>query len=569
MITIVEGIPKQMPGMTSLQITCPYNPSIVQIIKDDCDVKLFDKKTKTWEVPTTCLASLIDDLCQFDDIEIHNFEEHPVQIEPVKVDLKDLKTKPFEHQIDAIEYGLQHDKWLLLDAPGLGKSLSIIGLANQLKKEKKIEHCLVICGVNSLKYNWKAEIEKHSNLTAAILGERKTRSGRLVIGSIADRVNHLKRKIDEFFVITNIETIRSKDITTTLNKNKYNTFDMIVLDESHVIKSSSTAQASNFLKLKNAKYKICATGTLLLNNVMDCHVPMKWIGEEHSCESVFEHYYIQYGGPFGHDFIGYKNTDVLKEHLSRCSIRRTKELLHLPEKTIITEFIEMEPRQSEFYFNILRGLVDEVDKVHISTKSLLAMFTRLRQATELPSILSSENIPASKIDRAVDLVEQFVSGGEQVVVFSSFTEPIKELARRLKHLRISINTGENGAEIEQHKQDFQNHKTDVFLGTWQKCGTGHTLNAATNMIFLSTPFTAGAFEQACDRIHRIGTTNPVFIYNLICKDTIDEKVASIINDKKYLSDYVIDNEISQAALEFLSTYIREFKQVVDKENEEI
>lgn len=564
MIKITEGIPKRMPGMTSIVIDSPYNPKIVEIIKNDCCVKYFDKKTKLWEVPTTDLATLIDDLCQIDDIEIHNYIEKPRELEKVTLDLRGLKCTPFEHQLTGIEYGLQHDKWLLLDSPGLGKTLTIIGIANQLKREKKIEHCLIVCGVNTLKFNWKAEIEKHSNLSCTILGERTTRAGKTIIGSIADRAAHLKRDIEEFFVITNIETIRSESVIKELRSSKNNQFDMIVLDESHVIKSASTAQAKNFLKLKNAKYKICATGTLLLNNVMDCHVPMRWIGEEHSTESTFEHYYINYGGKFGHDFLGYKNTDVLKEHLSRCSLRRTKELLHLPEKTIITELVEMYPRHQEFYTNIMNGVVEEVDKVSISAKSLLSIFVRLRQATELPSILTTEDVPCSKIERAVDLIGQIVSGGEQVVVFSSFVEPIEYLSKKLANIAHSVNTGDT-SDIEKNKEDFQNHKTKVFLGTWQKCGTGHTLTAATNMIFLSTPFTAGAFEQACDRIHRIGTTQPVTIYNLVCKDTIDERVATILSDKKYLSDYMIDNEITQSAMEYLKTYIREFQNdVVDK-----
>lgn len=569
MITITEGIPRKMPGMTSLVIESPYDAQIVRVIKDKCDVKFFDKKTRKWEVPTSNLAALIDDLCQIDDIEIHNYQERERKLEKVTVDLTGLKTKPFEHQLTGIEYGLQHDRWLLLDAPGLGKTLTVIGIANQLKKEGKIKHCLIICGINTLKFNWKAEIEKHSSLSCTILGERKTRTGRSVIGSVADRVKHLQGKIDEFFVITNVETIRSKEILKALQKNKHNQFDMIVLDESHVVKSSSTAQARNFLGLKQAKYKICATGTLLLNNVMDCYIPLKWIGEEHSCESIFEHYYINYGGNFGHDFLGYKNTDILKEHLSRCSLRRTKDLLKLPEKTIITERVEMYPRHREFYDNIVNGAVAEVNKVHISTQSLLSIFTRLRQATELPGILTTENIPSSKMERALDLIQQIVSGGEQVVVFSSFVEPITYLANRLTEIGIkhSVNIGDNSdEEIEQNKQAFQAHETSVFLGTWKKCGTGHTLTAATNMIFLSTPFTAGAFEQACDRIHRIGTTCPVTIYNLVCENTIDERVATIISDKKYLVDYVIDDEITASALEYLKTYIKEFENVVDKEN---
>ena len=163
--------------MTSLLIETPYNPRVIDLIKECSEVWSFDERSKTWEVPTTSLAILIDYLCQVDDLEIYNYEEPVIKIERVEVDLTGMKSKLFEHQITGVEYGLQHDKWLLLDAPGLGKTVSIIGIANQLKREGKIEHCLVVCGINTLKYNWKAEIEKHSNLTATILGSRITESG--------------------------------------------------------------------------------------------------------------------------------------------------------------------------------------------------------------------------------------------------------------------------------------------------------------------------------------------------------------------------------------------------------
>ena len=73
---------------------------------------------------------------------------------------------------EGIQYGLNHDKWLLLDAPGLGKSLQLIYLAQEIKKRDSIEHCLIICGVNGLKYNWRKEIKKHSDEGAFILGTR-------------------------------------------------------------------------------------------------------------------------------------------------------------------------------------------------------------------------------------------------------------------------------------------------------------------------------------------------------------------------------------------------------------
>ena len=86
-------------------------------------------------------------------------------------------------------------------------------------------------------------------------------------------------------------------------------------------------------------------------------------------------------------------------------------------------------------------------------------------------------------------------------------------------------------------------------------GTGVTLNAASYMIFIDTPFTQSGFSQACDRIYRIGTEKPVFIYNLICENTIDERVSQIIETKKAMSEYIIDDSLDNEALTILKKYI--------------
>ena len=189
------------------------------------------------------------------------------------------------------------------------------------------------------------------------MGEKCTKTGKLTIGSVADRVKHLKSKINQFFVITNIETVRSKEIVDAI-LNGPNKFDMIVFDEAHKLKDSHSQAAKSMLKMTQAKYKIALTGTLLLNNPLDAYVALKWIGQERATQSNFEYYYTNYGGAFGNTFLGYKNIDFLKDTLSKCSLRRTKDLLNLPPKTVITEYVEMEDIQRTFYNNIKKGVKD-------------------------------------------------------------------------------------------------------------------------------------------------------------------------------------------------------------------
>lgn len=559
MIRIEEKPTVKLPGITSLFITFDFNRAIVDELKLLSNT-FYNADTKEWEVPLTSLSEFIDRTCKLDTIDIHLVQDDNSGVaDELLVDKYRYKTQPFDYQLDGINFGLQHNQWLLLDAPGLGKSLQLIYLAQELKQRHNIQHCLIVCGINTLKTNWKAEIEKHSNLSCTILGQRINRKGKLVIDGVDKRVEQLMKPIEEFCVITNIETLRSDKIINVLNKNKYNKFDMIIVDEAHVLKSPNSQQTKNMLKIKGAKYKVAATGTLLMNNPMDCYVPLKWIGADRSTYTNFKYYYCNYGGIFGNELIGFKNIETLKNQLEKYSLRRTKDILKLPPKNVINEYVDMSDAQQIFYDNIKQGIIDQVDKVHMSTANLLAMVSRLRQATACPSILTTEPITSAKVERAVDLAEQIVSSGEKVVIFSTFKETVKLLSEQLSSLGVVLGTGDNDdSEIEEAKQAFQNDPdTKVFIGTWQKCGVGITLTAASYMIFIDHPWTSAGCEQAEDRIHRIGTSNSVFIYRLIARDTIDERVLELVNDKRALSSYIIDDEIPPEYVDSLRKYISE------------
>ena len=292
MINIQERPTVKLPGITSLFVTFDFNKAIVEELKM-LGSGNFNPDTKEWEIPITSLSEFIDRVCKLDQIQLHLAQDDVSGVAVSSLpDKYQFKTQPFDYQLEGIHRGLQQDSWLLLDAPGLGKSLQLMYLAQELKKRDKIKHCLVICGINTLKTNWKAEIEKHSDLSCTILGQRINRKGKLVIDGVDKRVEQLQKPIDEFFVITNIETLRSDKIINAINKNKHNKFDMIILDEAHVCKSPTSQQTKNLLKIKGAKYRIAATGTLLLNNPMDTYVPLKWIGAERSVTIPFVRFHI-------------------------------------------------------------------------------------------------------------------------------------------------------------------------------------------------------------------------------------------------------------------------------------
>ena len=219
----------------------------------------------------------------------------------------------------------------------------------------------------------------------------------------------------------------------------------------------------------------------------------------------------------------------------------------------------MQDDQLLFYRNVVEGIRDQVDKVNLNTTNLLSLVIRLRQATACPSILTSENISSAKIDRAIDLVNEIVENGNKVVIFSTFKETVNVLSNRLSKYKPLICTGDiDQVIIDNSINNFQNNDDyKLLIATWQKMGTGITLNAASYAIFIDMPWTAAETEQVEDRIHRIGSKKPVFIYRLVCPNSIDERVLELNKDKEAMGDYIVDNKITESSINSLRKYIEE------------
>ena len=272
----------------------------------------------------------------------------------------------------------------------------------------------------------------------------------------------------------------------------------------------------------------------------------------------FKSQYCVYGGYGGHQIIGYKNLDMLKDELNSCSLRRTKDIVEgLPPKTVINELVEMSDTHRKFYDNVQNGVKEECDKINLDANKVLALTIRLMQATACPSLLTSQNIMSSKVERAVELAEEFIDNGNKVVIMCTFKEPLNVLYGLLKEYNPLLFTGDvSEDEFEKNKIKFQEDpKYKIALGTVSKAGTGLTLNAASYMICLNTPWNAASQSQVFDRIHRINNTSAVFIYKLICQDTIDERVEEVLQLKQSMSDYIVDDKINKQALNILKNYI--------------
>lgn len=554
-VTITEITPpKKISGLSSLCVTFPFNQYIVDALKT-LPTYHYHKALKCWEVPIAYLGRLLDSLTFLDDIQLKLLDtpengtisfNRKYNLEPLsEIERNSFKLKPFKHQLEAVDFGLAHEKWLLLDSPGTGKTFSTICLAETLKRRGLIDHCFIICGVNALKQNWKKEIAKFSTESAIVLGEYTTRTGTTRYRSVEKRAQQLREPIEEFFIITNIETLRDDRIVEAF-KNSKNNFGLLAVDEIHkAAGNKSAAQTSNLLKL-DTPFKLGMTGTLCVNSPVSCYGSLAFTDNDKATLTNFKSQYCCYSGFRNAQIVGYKNLEVLQEEIASCSLRRTLYDVRedLPPLTVDVEYLEMEEDQQKFYEAIKEGVKEEADKIELKSGNLLALTTRLRQATACPSVLTSQQIVSVKVERAFELIEEITSQGEKVVIFSMFKEPLHQLATKLDKFRFSLNTGDTpDFELSNNVDRFQDDPNEqVFLGTYGRVGVGLTLNSAMYMICIDTPYTYALFEQGVQRCHRVNNSRPAFAKVLLCSETIDERVWQIVENKKELGAYLIDQE---------------------------
>lgn len=553
MIDIEIKRAKEVPGRYACFLTFSrFNQNWVEVIRQ-LSSRSYDKENRVWEFPLYYLSDIVS---RYPNVPINIRYHKEPDNNVVDIPEIELKRPLFAHQKLAVDYGIMRKKYLLLDTMGLGKTTSVIAEALTLKKMGLIKQCLIVCCVSDLQYNWAKEIETVCDESYFILGTRyRTKKldangkPKAYAGSVKDRVEDLWHH-DEFFLITNKETLRNDEFISILRgeyKKKKSNVTFLAIDEVHRgTGDPTTAAGKNLQKLSDMEYIIPMTGTLIRNRPFDAWAPLHLIGEENSTYGAFKGFYGVYG-EFS-DVIRYRNLDHLEEQLAGCSLRRTKEdVLDLPEKIYSDVVVTMNDRQRLIYEEAETWAIENIDKISESPNPL-SQLIRLRQATGYTGILSSVIQESAKLDRIEQDVEDIVEHGEKCLIFSNWTDITDELYNRIskKHkvLRITGKDIKSGEETEDIKHKFQNDpQYQILIGTTGKMGTGHTLTAAQWVLFADEPWTSADKDQAVDRTHRPGQVNSVNIRTYLTMDTIDMKVNYLVKEKGDLADRLVDGKV--------------------------
>lgn len=423
---------------------------------------------------------------------------------------------------------------ILADDMGLGKTIQALSFLQHTHTKNGKLKALVACPT-TLMYNWENEIKKFTPALTYHIHHGAQR-------------NRDKAFFDQFnVVITTYGTLRS-DIKLLSEQ----AFDCVVLDESQAIKNpnSKVAKAACLLK---SKHRLCMSGTPLQNNTFDIYAQMNFLNP--GMLGTVEHFRNDFATPI--DKFGEKEQkDHLRKLLFPFILRRTKEQVakDLPEKTESILYCEMETEQRKIYDayrneyrSKILGTIEEVG-IGQSQLTILQGLMKLRQICDSPFILNeAEKLPnhSIKLDELVRELEENM-GNHKALVFSQFLGMLALIKEKLEELNIPFvyfDGSTSAADREKAVQDFQNNEeTRVFLISLKAGGVGLNLTAADYVYIVDPWWNPAVEQQAIDRTHRIGQTNNIFAYRMICKDTIEDKILQLQERKRSLArDLIADD----------------------------
>ena len=425
---------------------------------------------------------------------------------------------------------------ILADDMGLGKTLQVITFLLSHKEENNTDLPALIVTPASLVYNWREEFSNFApNLTVS-----------LIAGNQSERKELIENYKNSDVIVTSYDLLK-RDIDQYEGKN----FSVQVIDEAQYIKNHTTAAAKS-VKLISARTKFALTGTPIENRLSEL-----W--------SIFD--YLMPGFLYSYDnfkkeletpIAQNKDEDAtlkLKRMVSPFILRRLKGdvLKDLPDKLEENYYAVMEGEQQKLY----DGQVVKMRQTLQSTSDdnfkknkiqVLAELTKIRQICCDPSLLFEDfNGSSSKREVCMQLIENAVEGEHKVLLFSQFTSMLALLENDLTAHGIAYYkiTGETDKEKRlELVQQFNSDTVPVFLISLKAGGTGLNLTGADIVIHYDPWWNVAAQNQATDRAHRIGQTKTVNVYRLIVKNSIEEKILKMQEEKKNLADAVLNGESS-------------------------
>jgi len=462
------------------------------------------------------------------------------------------KTKPFQHQKQALIEGANHKNFAYFMEMGTGKTKVAIDNAAYLHQKLAIDFAFVIAP-NSVYQNWQKEINVHCPIETNSYIWKVTKD---------KNFEYDPKKLT--FVLMNVEALShasgKKWLETKLSK--VGMRSMIILDESTSIKNLKASRTKSIIKLGQlARYKRILTGSPITKSPLDLFSQCAFLDKQllgYDSFTVFKSRYavmynIERGGYSIQIPKYYVNLEELEYKLKNFSYRvRKKDCLDLPEKMYIQRYIELSEEQRQAYDRLKENALIILQDDEVSYNNKLTELLKLQQVANGFLKTNEGNIidfkTNAKLKELMSILDEIE---DKCIIWANYVHNIEQIKKQLedeygKDSVVSI-YGKDSVEVRNEAvEKFQNNKECRFLvGNPTVGGYGLTLTAAKYVIYFSNSYNLEVRQQSEDRAHRIGQGAQVTYIDLIVKDTIDEMVLHNLENKIELSAKTLGEQVQK------------------------
>ena len=420
----------------------------------------------------------------------------------------------------------------LADDMGTGKTVTALALLQSLAESHEAKAATLLVLPRSLVFNWEREAARFTP-TLRLLNHAGTTRAK----DLAD--------FDEYDLVLTTYGILLRDIEML----RQHRFHYVILDEAQAIKNP-VSQSAKAARLLQADHKLTLTGTPVENSTLELWSQFSFLNP--GLLGNLEHFRTEFAGA-----IEKRQDEMAAAFLRRLVhpfiLRRTKDQVarDLPPRTERILYTEMEPGQKklyektrDFYRAQIMGLVDS-EGIQDARMKILEGLLRLRQISNHPRLVEPDSKAASgKFETLLETLDTLRAEGHKALVFSQFVSMLSLVRESLDahHVPYAYLDGKT-TDRQGRVDDFQNNPDlPLFLISLKAGGVGLNLTAADYVIHIDPWWNPAVEMQATDRTHRIGQDKPVFVYKLITRDTVEEKILLLQDRKRALVSQLISTE---------------------------
>ena len=469
-----------------------------------------------------------------------------------------FKTKPFEHQLKALEMSWDKKVFAYFMEMGTGKSKVLIDNISMLYDKGKINGALIIAPKGVYK-NWYADqipthMADHIEKTVVLWESSKNKEAEYK--KLFESSDNLQ------ILIMNVEALSTKKGKTFAWKFLNCHTSMMAVDEATTIKNPGAQRTKNIIELgENVKYKRILTGSPVTKSPLDlftqCYFLDPWLLDQQSYYAFRVRYAkmrsINVSGRQVQIVVGYRNLGELTEKIKNFSYRCLKDdCLDLPSKTYMKRIIELTDEQKKLYKQMKEKALAVLNGKMVTSMTVITQMMRLHQITCGHFKSDDGDVQKVKSKRLDELLNVLDEVEGKAIIWAHYRHDIESIVEEVKkkHGDDSILTyyGDTSTEDRQKAiEKIQDLSSPVrfLVGTPQTGGYGITLTAASTMIYYSNGYDLEKRQQSEARIDRIGQNKPMTYIDIIAEETIDEKIVEALRRKINLATEIMGEELKE------------------------